>query len=139
MDVEVLIIVGCPYAVAVDDLLRRLLDEAGLAETTVRTTVIMTQDDAELRTFPGSPTVLLDGNDAYPEPGLSPALACRIYQTSDGPRSLPEEGLLREAIRLASTTSTRLRPHEGDADNLLGTISLTAPLCVKRLKTERCR
>jgi hypothetical protein len=103
VEVEILIIAGCPSGVAIGDLMRRLPDEAGFAQTIVRTTVIATQDDAEQRAFPGSPTVLLDGHDASPEAGLFPAFACRIYQNSDGPIPLPEQSQLREAIRLAAT------------------------------------
>jgi hypothetical protein len=63
---------------------------------------IETEADAERETFPGSPTIRIDGEDVQP-PGENPiGLSCRVYRRRDETTSpLPDPEDLREALRAA--------------------------------------
>ena len=53
------------------------------------------------RVFPGSPTVLVDGEDLIPAQRRdeSRALSCRIYSSPEGPKDHPTEAMVRAALR----------------------------------------
>ena len=101
VDVELLVVPDCPSEIPAARLVRRVLDDFGLTATPVRTTVIRTLQDARRRGFPGSPTVLIDGEDPFGEPGQEPALACRIYRTAAGVSGVPSGRALHQAIAAA--------------------------------------
>lgn len=86
---------GCPNWQVVDDRLRRLADELDLEITRQR---IDTPEAAERHGFRGSPTILVDGGDAFPPAEGSVGLSCRMYQTPDGPAGAPSLLQLREAL-----------------------------------------
>lgn len=102
MDVELLVVPGCPNAEPATRLLRTALTEVGLGDTPVRTTVVDSEPAAHRRGFLGSPTILLDGEDPFAEPGSRPALACRLYATPTGPAGLPPLPDLRAALERAA-------------------------------------
>ena len=58
---------------------------------------------AERHRFPGSPTIRIDGRDVGPsfqDPGdYTPR--CRLYQTSQGLKGLPERAWVESALRRA--------------------------------------
>jgi hypothetical protein len=99
VDVELLVIAECPNEGATAVLVRRALDDVGLAAVPIRTRVVSTQEEAERLRFIGSPTVRIDGDDPFSN-GDSPArLACRVY-VSDGVRSgVPDLRTLRQALK----------------------------------------
>ena len=101
MLVELLLIPDCPNERAAQELLRVALDDVGLARTPIRAIIVGSQQDAEQRSFVGSPTILLDGLDPFPA-AAEPALACRIYATPDGPAGTPPLRELRRAIKRAA-------------------------------------
>lgn len=78
-----------------DQQLRSLADELGfdLAYRKVES-----PEAAEELSFRGSPTVLIDGSDPFARGGEPVGLACRIYQTPDGPAGSPTIEQLREAL-----------------------------------------
>jgi hypothetical protein len=95
---------GCPSTDRTLAELRAALDDVGLASAQVRTSEIKTEEDARRLGFAGSPTVLIDGEDAIgaaaDEP---PGLSCRIYRRRDGAISpIPDPDDLREALRRAA-------------------------------------
>jgi hypothetical protein len=102
VDVELLVVAGCPNAGPAADLLRMAIRDAGLVGVEVTTTLIDTPQQAEERDFIGSPTILIDGADPFAEPGRSAALACRVYRGVDGPTGVPDAAALREALRRAA-------------------------------------
>ena len=104
MEVELLVVPDCPNQQPASELLRRALDEAGLLEVDFETTVVATEQDAQARGFVGSPAFLLDGRDLFAAPGATPAVACRVYRTGDGPSGTPALADLVEALRSASST-----------------------------------
>lgn len=102
MAIELLVIPGCPNAEAAAELIAAAVLDSGI-RAAVTHTVVTTQDQARRRRFVGSPTILLNGSDPFAHPRASPALACRLYSTSDGPRGVPELQALRQAIMRAAT------------------------------------
>jgi hypothetical protein len=103
-DVELQWWEGCPSTERTLEELREVLDELGLPSAPVRTHEIKTEEDALRLGFAGSPTVLIDGEDAVStateEP---PGLSCRIYRRRDGAISpIPDPDDLREALRRAA-------------------------------------
>lgn len=98
VDVELLIVPGCPNAAAARELLRSVLLAAGLPATPIRVSVIESQREADKRGFVGSPTILINGVDPFAEPGRPAAVACRVYPSPAGASGLPPAGQLRYAL-----------------------------------------
>ena len=74
---------GCPSHGAAEDLLRAALEELGRADVRVERVEVVSPEQAAERSFPGSPTFQVGGNDLFAADG-PPALACRTYQRADG-------------------------------------------------------
>jgi len=77
--------------------------ECGLDPDRIEVREIETDADAERESFPGSPTIRIDGEDVQP-PGQNPiGLSCRLYRRRDGSTSpLPDPEELRESLRVAA-------------------------------------
>jgi hypothetical protein len=110
-DIELLWWEGCPSTERALTELRAAVREVGLDEALVRPREMLTDDDASEAGFTGSPTILIDGIDAFP-PGDEPVgLSCRIYRRRDGrisPTPDPED--VRDALtRALATTETKSR------------------------------
>lgn len=95
MEVTLLYFDGCPSWKVADERLRKLADEFGF-ELAYRK--VDTPEEAEEFSFRGSPTVLVDGRDPFAQGDDPPGLACRIYQTPDGPAGAPTIEQLREVV-----------------------------------------
>lgn len=97
--IEVLTFAGCPNAEPAAALVRRVVDELGIAADTRRIEIADEGAAAEHR-FLGSPTVRVDGQDI--EPGADErrgyALSCRVYRAAGGVGGLPAEEWLRDAL-----------------------------------------
>jgi hypothetical protein len=87
---------GCPNWEITRRYLRTLVEEG--MEATLDYELIDTQERAEERGFPGSPTVLIDGVDPFADGTLRPGLACRVYPTEKEWAGSPTLEQLREAI-----------------------------------------
>lgn len=81
---ELLVVPNCANEEPVAEQLRQALDDIGLHDTAWDTRVIVEQAEAEQAGFTGSPTIHIDGQDPFAEPGCSPGLACRVYRTPHG-------------------------------------------------------
>ena len=66
---------------------------------TVTRRLVETPEDAEAIGFRGSPSILVNGKDLFPDPSAPVGLACRIYVTPDGFAGAPTLDQLRAAIR----------------------------------------
>lgn len=86
---------GCPNWQITDAHLRRL---SGEHEFEVHHELIDSIERAEEAEFRGSPTVLIEGVDPFAEREAPIGLACRIYQTDDGPSGSPTRRQLQDAI-----------------------------------------
>ncbi|HXH78738.1 hypothetical protein [Nocardioides sp.] len=60
--------------------------------------MVDTIEEAERVGFHGSPSILVDGVDAFAEPGDGVGLSCRIYRTPDGLAGAPTIEQLRAAL-----------------------------------------
>ncbi|MBT2502883.1 thioredoxin family protein [Curtobacterium sp. ISL-83] len=96
MDITLQYFDGCPnWAVAADRLAVVAAEHPDVVVTHQR---IETAEDAEVVGFHGSPSILRDGSDLFPDPSAAVGLACRRYRTPDGPAGAPTLSQLREAI-----------------------------------------
>jgi hypothetical protein len=101
MKIELLYWEECPSYRDALDRLKKVLDENNRFET-VRLVEVNTDEAARRLSFPGSPTIRINGRDidAAGASGQRVGLACRIYHNAAGKVSpLPSEGLIREAVQ----------------------------------------
>lgn len=98
MNIEVLHIDECPSWVEVGSRVREALNATGFEETTIIFRLLSSPEDAAKVPFAGSPTITIDGEDAFPNSGTTSDLSCRIYPTPTGLAGLPTTEQLIEAI-----------------------------------------
>lgn len=101
---------GCPSHEEALNRLRRVLEEEGV-QAAVEVVRVDTEEEAERLRFPGSPTILVEGEDIVPSEGPY-RLTCRVYRQEDGRISpLPSAETIRRAVRqaLAMKTETQRR------------------------------
>jgi len=96
MDITLQYFDGCPNWTVADERLRLLAAER--PDITLRYQLIDTVEEAERAGFHGSPTILIDGVDAFGGSAAPVGLACRRYMTDDGPAGAPSMAQLRDAI-----------------------------------------
>jgi hypothetical protein len=92
---------GCPSWESARERIRAVLEELGAADTPVTLERVESSEEAERLRFLGSPTVLIDGRDAFPAPGGTVGLACRVYETPDGLAGCPTTDQLRGVLAAA--------------------------------------
>jgi hypothetical protein len=102
MKVEVLYFPGCPHhSLAIE------ATEQALASENIRTEIqkveIRDAEDAVRRSFPGSPTIRINGRDVVPVPSQTDnsGLQCRLYPGGEHP-GVPPRDSLRRALREAA-------------------------------------
>jgi hypothetical protein len=95
VDVELLYFEGCPHW---QTAAHRLEQVAGEHAATVRRRCVTGAEKADGSGFAGSPTILVNGRDAFPGGTPTRALSCRLYQTPDGPSGSPTIEQIRTAI-----------------------------------------
>ncbi|HEX6236436.1 MAG TPA: thioredoxin family protein [Acidimicrobiales bacterium] len=86
MQIELLYFEDCPNWKTADERLRQLAEARGV-EVVHR--LVTTPEEAEAARFRGSPTILIDGRDAFASGDEPFGLSCRVYQTPDGPAGSP--------------------------------------------------
>lgn len=86
MKIELLYFDACPNWKTADRRLRQLSSARGLV---VEHRVVSTPEAAEAVQFRGSPTILIDGQDPFAAGTEPVGLACRVYQTPEGPAGSP--------------------------------------------------
>lgn len=89
MKVEILHIDECPNWEEAGRRVRIALDQIGRNGVDIDHVLLSSSDEAGRVWFAGSPTILIDGVDAFPTDGRTTDLACRIYRTDDGLAGLP--------------------------------------------------
>lgn len=99
MRVEILHIDECPNWVEAGTRVEAALVELGRGDDEVAYRLLTTSADAAEVPFAGSPTIVLDGVDAFPTDGRTSDLACRIYRTDTGFAGVPTVAQLIEAMR----------------------------------------
>jgi hypothetical protein len=99
MKIELLYWRGCPSYPEAQQLLEDVLTARGIVKA-VEVREVTTEEEAQRLSFPGSPTIRINGRDIDPA-GASgpPALTCRIYYLPDGRASpVPTREQLEEAL-----------------------------------------
>jgi len=86
MKLELLYFDDCPNWTVASERLMAVATSRGLV---VERRIVATVEEAEAEGFRGSPTVLVDGRDPFASGDESFGLACRVYQTPDGPAGSP--------------------------------------------------
>jgi len=90
----------CPSFPGALERLRKVMAEVG-DESPIEQIEVLTDEDAERLSFPGSPTIRIDGHDVDQSGAeqMGTALTCRIYHLEDGRVSpLPSEEMIRRAL-----------------------------------------
>lgn len=100
MRVQLLYFDGCPSWEVAEARLREALGVLGHA-VEVETVLVNTPEKADEWGFHGSPSVLVDGEDPFVEPGAAVGLSCRLYRTPEGLRGSPTVNQLVEALSRA--------------------------------------
>ena len=97
MKIELLYIADCPNYPAARDRLQGALSREGMPAE-IQETKVLDEAHANALSFPGSPTIRVNGCDVAGEPDLTlhSGLACRTY-----PDGLPSEETIRAALRKA--------------------------------------
>jgi hypothetical protein len=84
MRIELLYWEGCPSYPEAKAMLEDVLNRRGI-DAPIRMHEVRTDEEARELSFPGSPTIRIDGRDVDPAGADSrPALNCRIYHLPDG-------------------------------------------------------
>ena len=98
MEVLLLYVSGCPHWRLTRDRLQLALAELRLEGVQLTATRVTTPEVGECLGFNGSPTVLIDGRDAFPGCEEPAGLACRLYETETGSQGAPSLTQLRAAL-----------------------------------------
>lgn len=102
MKIELLWFEDCPNHEAAERMLSEVLGEYGVREAIERVEV-PDEETGNRVTFPGSPTIRINGVDV--EPGWEECEdctpRCRLYFTSSGMRGVPERGWIESAVAVA--------------------------------------
>lgn len=96
MNVTLLYFEECPNWLDADRHLRVLAAEH--PEMVIERRLVETVEEAEETRFRGSPSIIVDGVDAFADPDAPVGLSCRVYQTADGPAGSPTLDQLRAVI-----------------------------------------
>jgi len=97
--VEILHIAECPNWVEAGARVREALGAAGLSAVDVSFRLLSNSHEAAETAFAGSPTILIDGSDAFPGGARTADLACRVYRTPSGFVGVPSVAEIGRAIR----------------------------------------
>lgn len=97
MNIEFLYFDDCPsWHTALENLQKAL---AGMGITaSIETTAVETDEQAQISRFTGSPMIRVDGSDLFPIGDAAYALACRVYQTPEGPLGWPTEDMISQML-----------------------------------------
>lgn len=87
MDITLQYFDGCPSWTVVDERLRLLSTDR--PDITLKYQLVDTAEEAERVGIHGSPTILIDGVDAFGDATTPVGLACRRYMTDEGPAGAP--------------------------------------------------
>jgi hypothetical protein len=101
--IEVLYFDGCPTWTQAVDLVRQIVDDAGLAESTeVHPLRVESDEEAQRLRFLGSPTIRVDGRDVdtSTKGAVDFGLQCRLYRDGDRFSGLPPAAWVRTALGL---------------------------------------
>ncbi|MFR9751771.1 hypothetical protein ACL02S_12135, partial [Nocardia sp. 004] len=102
MKVEILYFDGCPNWREAADRVRAAVTAIGRTDIEIGYQRIASDAEAAAAPFAGSPTILVDGVDAFDDAEPVTQLACRVYPTEARLAGLPSIEQLTEALRARS-------------------------------------
>ncbi len=103
MKIQLLYFDGCPsWETALHNLKAACALEGLPAE--IELVEVRDDDDAARLRFLGSPSIVVDGQDLWPETRKAYYMSCRMYRTPEGMRGWPTVEMLRERLRAARPT-----------------------------------
>lgn len=102
MDVTLSYSPDCPNWRIAEERLRVALERSGRGGVQIHLDEVSTIEDARRKNITGSPTILLDGVDPFDSPLALPALACRVYPSTEGLTGSPSIEQLVDALEAAS-------------------------------------
>ncbi len=102
--IELLYIKDCPHFKKTKRLIHDTTRSLGL-NIPLKKIEIKTEDDVRLYSFPGSPTIRINGEDVEPDTANEEGLVCRVYKDGTG---LPENNVLKCKIAKAAGLRTIL-------------------------------
>ena len=100
VEVRVQYVADCPHRQLAEQRARAALDNIGRRDVTLIRECVRSADDAVRFAFRGSPTVLVNGHDLFPDPGGAISLSCRRYLTEQGIEGAPSVAQLTAALAL---------------------------------------
>jgi hypothetical protein len=103
MKIEVLFVSDCPNHPLVINTITGILKECGLPEQ-ISEVKVTDSDHAIALSFPGSPTIRINGTDIEPEsPQVgSYGVSCRTYMVNGKRQGVPYQDWIRDAIMRAT-------------------------------------
>lgn len=87
----------CPHWRLADE---RLSEIAGRLGLSVEYQLVTTSEEAQLVSFHGSPTILVDGMDPFLDADEPIGLSCRLYRTPHGYAGAPTTAQIAAALGL---------------------------------------
>jgi hypothetical protein len=99
MKVELQYFADCPNWRTAERRLRHLSAERRFE---IERRLVSTPQEAEVAGFRGSPTIVVDGRDPFAQGDEPVGLACRVYQTPEGPAGSPTLQQLRAVLGIGS-------------------------------------
>ena len=90
---------GCPNLPVLRRRLAAALKSVGRPDVEVRLRAVHTGQQAAELGFTGSPSILIDGCDPFPQRHAAEGLACRLYPTSRGISGSPSVEQLAAVLR----------------------------------------
>lgn len=96
MDIALLYFDSCPNWKITDERLAAIAAER--SDIRVTHHLVESIEEAERLGFHGSPSILVDGKDAFADADTAVGLSCRVYQTPDGPAGAPTVEQLQAAL-----------------------------------------
>jgi hypothetical protein len=96
VDVTLLYFDDCPSWRQASDHLETLASE--IPNLVIHHQIVSTDEAAQQHRFCGSPSFHADASDLFADPDAPVGLACRIYQTPDGPAGSPTLDQLRQVL-----------------------------------------
>jgi hypothetical protein len=99
MDITLLYFEGCPNWKVADQRLATIAAER--PDITVTHRLVESIEEAERLGFHGSPSILVDGEDAFADADTAVGLSCRVYRTPEGPAGAPTVEQLQAVLARA--------------------------------------
>ncbi|OAK54846.1 alkylmercury lyase [Rhodococcoides kyotonense] len=99
MKVEILYFDGCPNWQEAADRVRAAASLIGQSDIEIGRRLISSDAEAAASAFAGSPTILVDGVDAFDDAVQLTELAYRVYSTDRGLAGLPTVDQLAASLR----------------------------------------